>query len=140
MGTGGRRARHSDGDGRPPLHLRSGCYAGSGPARPRSDGGPARPWSETGFVLTTEPGGPCDPRNALRALTVAATRAGLPKAGLHTLRHSAASVMLTSCVPLEVVSEILGHSSIATTGDVHGHVAPHVSRDATDVLGAAFGE
>ncbi len=48
--------------------------------------------------------------------------------------------MLTSGVPLEVVSEILGHSSIATTGDVHEHVAPHVSRDATDVLGAAFGE
>lgn len=38
--------------------------------------------------------------------------------GLHTLRHSAATVMLTNGVPLKVVSEILGHASIAITGDV----------------------
>jgi integrase len=97
-------------------------------------------WRETGFVFTTETGEPYDPRNALRALKVAATKAGLPHAGLHTLRHSAASVMLTHGVPLKVVSEILGHSSIAITGDVYGHVAPDVSRGAMDVLGAAFGE
>ena len=97
-------------------------------------------WHETGFVFTTETGEPCDPRNALRALKVAASRAGLPHAGLHTLRHSAASVMLTHGVPLKVVSEILGHSSIAITGDVYGHVAPDVSRGAMDILGAAFGE
>ena len=41
-------------------------------------------WHETGFVFTTEFGDPYDPCNALRALKVAATRAGLPHAGLHT--------------------------------------------------------
>jgi integrase len=97
-------------------------------------------WQETGFVFTTDTGEPYDPRNALRALKVAATRIGLPHAGLHTLRHSAASVMLTHGVPLKVVSGILGHSAIAITGDVYGHVAPVVSRGAMDVLGAAFGE
>jgi integrase len=71
---------------------------------------------------------------------VAAARADLPHAGLETLRHSAASVLLNSGVPLKVVSEILGHSSIAITGDVYGHVAPDVSRGAMDALGAAFGE
>ena len=97
-------------------------------------------WQETGFVFTTVTGEPSDPRNALRALKVAATRAGLPHTGLHTLRHSAASVMLTHGVPLKVVSEILGHSSIVITGDIYGHVAPDVSRGAMDILGAAFGE
>ncbi len=97
-------------------------------------------WQETGFVFTTVTGEPCDPRNALRALKVAAEKAGLPHAGLHTLRHSAASVMLISGVPLKVVSEILGHSSIAIAGDVYGHVAPDVARGAMDILGAAFGE
>jgi hypothetical protein len=87
-------------------------------------------WHETGFVFTTETGEPCDPRNALRAFKTAAARAGIPHAGLHTLRHSAASVMLTNGVPLKVVSEILGHSSIAITGDVYGHVSPDVSPDA----------
>ena len=96
-------------------------------------------WCQTGFVFTTEFGEPCDPRNALRALKVAAVRAGLPAVGLHTLRHSAASVMLTHGVPLKVVSEILGHSSIAITGDVYGHVAPDVSREAVATLGAVLG-
>jgi integrase len=56
-----------------------------------------------------------------------------------TLRHSAASVMLTHGVPLKVVSEILGHSSIAISGDVYGHVAPDVSREALDILGDVLG-
>jgi integrase len=63
----------------------------------------------------------------------------LPDAGLHTLRHSAASVMPTRAVPLEVVSEILGHSSIAITGDIYGHVSPDVAHRAMDTLGEAFG-
>ena len=50
------------------------------------------------------------------AFEVAAARADLPDVGLHTLRHSAASAMLSHGVPLKVVSEILGHSSIAITG------------------------
>ncbi|WP_448619525.1 tyrosine-type recombinase/integrase [Geodermatophilus sp. URMC 65] len=95
-------------------------------------------WRETGFVFTTEFGEPCDPRNAFRALRAAATKAGLPHAGLHTLRHSAASVMLTRGVPLKVVSDILGHSSIAITGDIYGHVSPDVARQAMDTLGDAF--
>ncbi|CCH88566.1 Phage integrase [Modestobacter italicus] len=95
-------------------------------------------WHETGYVFTTETGDPCDPRNALRAFKVAAARAGLPDAGLHTLRHSAASAMLSHGVPLKVVSDILGHSSIAITGDVYGHVSPDVSRDAVATLGAVL--
>jgi integrase len=71
----------------------------------------------------------------LRALKVAVNRAGLPSTvGLHTLRHSAASVMLTAGVPLKIASEIFGHASIAITGDVYGHVSPDVSREALDTL------
>jgi hypothetical protein len=47
--------------------------------------------------------------------------------------------MLTHGIPLKVVSEILGHSSIAITGDVYGHVAPDVSREAVATLGDALG-
>jgi site-specific recombinase XerD len=53
---------------------------------------------------------------------------------------SASSAVLNSGVPLEVVSEILDHPSIAIIGDVYGDVAPDVSRSAMDALGAAFGE
>jgi hypothetical protein len=40
----------------------------------------------------------------------------------HGLRHSAASTLLAQGVPLEVVSETLGHSSIRITKDVYGHL------------------
>jgi integrase len=95
-------------------------------------------WVRTPYVFTTEFGEPCDPRNALRALKTAAATASLPGVGLHTLRHSAASVMLTNGVPLKVVSDVLGHASIAITGDVYGHVSPEVSRGALDVLSAGL--
>ena len=96
-------------------------------------------WIDTDFVFVTELGEPCDPRNALRSLKVAAKAAGLSGVGLHTLRHSAASVMLSHGVPIPVVSQVLGHSGIAITVDVYGHVSPEVSREALAVLASALG-
>jgi site-specific recombinase XerD len=59
----------------------------------------------------------------------AATRCGtlLPRS---CCRVACASVMLSGGVPLEVVSEVFGHTSVAITGDVYGHVSPDVSREA----------
>ncbi len=95
-------------------------------------------WVETGFVFVTDVGEPIDPRNALRALEVARRKTKLKEANLHTLRHSAASVMLTNGVPIPVVSQILGHSGIAITVDVYGHVSPEVSHEALNVLAEAL--
>jgi len=95
-------------------------------------------WHQTGYVFTTEDGMPCDPRHALRALKSAATKASMEGIGLHTLRHSAATTMLTNGVPLKVVSEILGHASIVITADIYGHVSPDVSREALATLSASL--
>ncbi len=69
---------------------------------------------------------------------MAAARAGLPDVGLHTLRHTAATVMLLNGVPLKVVSDILGHSSITITADIYGHVTPEAARDALARLSSAL--
>jgi integrase len=42
--------------------------------------------------------------------------------------------VLTCGVPLRVISDILGHSSIAVTGDIYGHVSRDVARQAVDTL------
>lgn len=97
-------------------------------------------WAQTGYVFTTEFGEPCDPRNALRALQVAAGAAGFPGVGIHTLRHTAATLMLNAGVPMATVSRIMGHASIQVTVDLYGHVSPDVARDAFDALGAAWVE
>jgi integrase len=49
-------------------------------------------------------------------------RLGLPKgASLHSLRHSHGSHLVADGVPLPVVAERFGHSSIRTTVDVYAH-------------------
>jgi integrase len=96
-------------------------------------------WVDGGWVFATEFGGPHDPRNALRAVQTTAKRLGMNGVGLHTLRHSAASMMLTGGVPLTTVSEVLGHASVAVTGDVYSHVSPNVDREALDSLSEALG-
>jgi integrase len=79
-------------------------------------------WIESGFIFTTSIGTPIDPRNLYREFTQICERAGLGHWHPHELRHSAASLMLASGVKLQVVSEVLGHSSIRMTADIYGHI------------------
>ena len=78
-----------------------------------------QPWPDHGdLVFPTHVGTPTDPRNALRAFSALAERAGLAHATLHTLRHSAASALIASGAHLKVVQEMLGHSSYGITADI----------------------
>ena len=49
---------------------------------------------------------------------------GIQGIRFHDLRHTHATVLLTSGVPVHVVSARLGHASIQTTVDTYGHVIP----------------
>jgi integrase len=51
-------------------------------------------------------------------------RSGLPRIRLHDLRHTHATHLLASGVNVKVLSERLGHASVAFTLDVYGHVMP----------------
>ena len=53
----------------------------------------------------------------------------------HWCRHSAATRMLRDGVPLEVVSKILGHSSVTTTSAVYGHLTAADARKAMEAAG-----
>jgi len=77
-------------------------------------------WIDSGLVFTTELGRPVDPRNLLRVVEVAADAAGVEDVDVHALRHSAAVRWLESGVHIKAVADLLGHSSIAITGDIYG--------------------
>lgn len=49
---------------------------------------------------------------------------GLTGIGIHSLRHSHASMLLSDGVPVAVVSKRLGHSSPATTQRIYSHALP----------------
>lgn len=96
-------------------------------------------WQDSGLVFTTEFGGPVDPRNLLRVLEVAASQAGVEKVGVHTLRHSAATAWLEAGVHIKAVADLLGHSSVAITGDIYGHASDDTARSAVAGLSEALG-
>jgi integrase len=96
-------------------------------------------WLETGLVFTTEFGRPVDPRNFLRVIEDAARAAGMQGVGVHTLRHSAAVGWLEAGVHIKAVADMLGHSSIAITGDIYGHTSYGTARAAVDGWSGALG-
>jgi integrase len=96
-------------------------------------------WTDSGLVFTTELGGPVDPRNLLRVIEGAARAAGVPGVGVHTLRHSAAVAWLEAGVHIKAVADLLGHSSVAITGDVYGHTSDDTARAAVDHLAGWLG-
>ena len=54
---------------------------------------------------------------------------------LHWLRHSAATRWLRDGVPIEVVSTLLGHSSVTVTSSVYGHLTAENARAALEKAG-----
>ena len=94
-------------------------------------------WIQTGFIFTSIKGTPLDPANVNKDFQLVCDAAGLGRWHPHELRHSAASLMLAQGVKLQVVSEVLGHSSIRMTSDVYGHIlAPdrEVASEAMETL------
>jgi integrase len=95
-------------------------------------------WQDRAGLVFTDPlGGHLAPSAVSHAFLTVARRLGLP-VRLHDLRHTAATLMLAAGVPLKVVSETLGHSSIAITADVYSHVTPDLRREAADAMDRAL--
>jgi integrase len=87
----------------------------------RKDGSP----DPEGYVFTAAMGGPLR-RTAFmrRTFHPAVRRAGLEPLRWHDLRHTSASLAISTGVPILVVSKMLGHSKTSTTLDVYGHLLP----------------
>ncbi len=94
--------------------------------------GPA--WPDSDLVFTTKKGTPIDPDNFAHYFHRLCDRADLGHWTPHELRHSAASIMLAQGTPLWVVSEVLGHASVAITKDVYGHLIGAEKQEATEAI------
>ena len=92
-------------------------------------------WVESGYVFVREDGTPMDPDRISHLFRVTVDAAGLPKIRLHDLRHTAASLALAMGIHPKVVSERLGHSSVAITLDIYSHLTPGLQEDAAERLG-----
>ncbi len=75
------------------------------------------------LVFAQADGLPINPNTVSPAFAKVSCRAGL-KLRLHDLRHSHATLMLKSGVHPKIVSERLGHATVAFTLDTYSHVVP----------------
>ena len=66
-------------------------------------------------------------------------RVGLPLIRLHDLRHTAATLLLRQSINPKIVSEMLGHTTVAMTLDVYSHVLPDMQDTATQAMDKLFG-
>jgi len=89
-----------------------------------------------GLVFANEIGGIINPSNLRnRSFARLLKRAGLPpNTRFHDLRHTCATLLLSRNVNSKIVSEMLGHSSIAITLDTYSHVLPTMQESAIRAL------
>ena len=80
-----------------------------------------------------------DPNEMSRIFTRMRQRNNLPAIRLHDLRHGNATFKFAAGVPLKVVSESLGHSSIGITAAIYVHLLDETKRDAADALEGYLG-
>jgi integrase len=77
-------------------------------------------------------------RNFRRTWTKAVARAGLEGLRIHDLRHTHAAWLISAGVPLTAIQHRLGHSSIAITSDLYGHLLPSVDEGILAAVEAAL--
>jgi integrase len=58
--------------------------------------------------------------------------------GPHNLRHTWATLALKAGVHPKIVSDRLGHATIAVTIDTYSHVTPSMDADAADLVAASI--
>jgi integrase len=86
------------------------------------------------LVFANVEGIPLDPGVLSHAFKVIAGKAGLKNVHFHTLRHTFASLMLQHGAKSKVISEALGHSSVAFTMDVYSHIIEGMQEEAMALL------
>lgn len=87
-----------------------------------------------GFVFARPDGRPLSITTTWKRWRRVLDRAQVPAMPFHSARHSAATLLLSRGVHPKIVSEMLGHSTVAITLDVYSHVTPVMHREAARVM------
>jgi integrase len=93
-----------------------------------------RLWVDTGLVFTAPGGEAIHPQRFSDWFQQRIRRAGLPRIRLHDVRHSYITAGLEAGVPMKVMSERAGHSTLAITADLYSHVRTKLDADAAEMV------
>ncbi len=93
-------------------------------------------WRDNDLIVCTSTGTPINPNNVTRSYNRLVIRSGVPRIRVHDMRHTAATMLLRAGVPAKIVSERLGHATIAITLDTYSHVLPDMQDVAAKAMSA----
>jgi integrase len=93
-------------------------------------------WKETGLVFTRQDGTGWHPDRVSKLFEASVSASGLPRIRLHDLRHTQATLALAASIHPKIVSDRLGHSTVAFTLDVYSHCVPALAQDAAEKIAA----
>ena len=79
-------------------------------------------YEDRNIVFSTDTGRYVHPRNFMRSFYRIVEKAGIPRANVHSLRHTFATRMLELGESAKVVQELLGHKNITQTLNTYTHV------------------
>ena len=91
-------------------------------------------WEENDLIFPNSVGKPRDASITRISLNRILKASGVTKIRFHDLRHTAASILLNSNVPLIKVSRMLGHSKPSVTLDIYTHLINDQTREAANVM------
>ncbi len=87
-------------------------------------------YRDFGYVFSWPDGRALHPDNIADWFKQHTRAADLPRIRLHDVRHSYATAALKAGISAKVISERLGHASVAFTLQTYGHVIPGMDKDA----------
>jgi integrase len=91
------------------------------------------------LVFTLPDGSPWGPDYLSRVWRLAMVALGLPRVGLHSLRHAHASALIAAGVDVLTISRRLGHATPAFTLVVYGHLFANTDAAAAKAIDVALG-
>ena len=96
------------------------------------------PVIENGLVFCQVDGSPYLPHSVSQAWSRLVRQAGFPGIRLHDARHTHATLMLEQGVNWKIISERLGHGSVAMTLDLYAHASPSLQQAAAQGFDRVF--
>jgi len=96
-------------------------------------------YNDLGLIFADPLGGPLHPNTLRYRFLRLVKEAGVPQLRLHDLRHTSATLSLANGDNPKIVSERLGHSTIAITMDRYSHFTATMQRESADRLDALLG-
>ncbi|HVC81490.1 MAG TPA: site-specific integrase, partial [Chloroflexota bacterium] len=93
---------------------------------------------DTDPVFASAVGTSIEPRNASARFDALVARSGVQRISFHGMRHTHATLLLLSGINVKIVSERLGHASIAITLDTYAHLLPGMQESAAEAMQKAL--